>query len=93
MKFENLDNELNNANLKFDNAQLVFHFISQNLYKNYFNRAILRTQLELIELYKGKTGTELTDSVDEKMREWMDKFEELHKTDFAQSILDFSDED
>ncbi|RKE90260.1 hypothetical protein [Ichthyenterobacterium magnum] len=90
MNFDDLKNELNNPKLNFDNGQLILHFISKNLYNDYYNRAILKTQLEILELSKGTLPSEIEEVVDEKLLAWTDKFSQWHKTDFVRDVLDFS---
>jgi hypothetical protein len=93
MNFDDINDELNNPSFELNKMQLVLHNISSSLYSRYYLSAILQTQIELLEVYKGKTGQELDDSINEKMEEWTDKFDEWHKTDLVDIIRDsISDE-
>jgi hypothetical protein len=93
MNFDDLKNELNNPSFKLDKSQLALHNISANLYSSYYLREILRIQIELLELHKGKTGTELEDSVDKKMTNLSEEFQKWHDIDLIENIRDFTSDE
>lgn len=92
MNFDDINDELNNTNLNLDISQVIFDNISSNLYQGYFFRAILKTQLKILELQKGTLPSEIDDAVDDKLSTLLDKFSEWHRIDFPQALIDLSED-
>jgi len=86
MNFDDIKNELNNPNISLDNGKIVMSNITSNLYSTYYLKIILRTQIEILESNKGKTGSELHDAVDEKMKHWASEFDKWYEVDFPSEI-------
>lgn len=86
MDFDDLKNDLNNPKINLDNGMIAMQNISDSLHIRYHLKIILRTQLELLELHKGKTASALEDAVDEKMNYWAKEFDKWHEVDFPSTI-------
>ena len=92
MNFDDIKKELNNPEFKIDLSSLIFSIRSVTLLNNYHLQEILKKQIELIELQKGKTGQELDSAVESELESLDDKFSERLKEDLIDDINDFSNE-
>lgn len=90
MDFNDIKNELNNPNFKIDLVALLMRIHSENLMNGYHLKAILKGQIEIIEMQKGKTGQELDDSVSSKIENLNEQFSEWLKEDLIQDVNDFN---
>lgn len=73
MKINDIENELNNPTFKIDFSKFLLSIQTTNLMNSYHLKEILKRQIEILELQKGKTGQELESSVESEL-------ENLNKT-------------
>lgn len=64
MNFDEIKNELNNPTYKIDIGAFLINIHSTNLMNSYYLKSILKRQVEILEIQKGKTGQELESSVE-----------------------------
>ena len=90
MDFDDIKNELNNPNFNIDIGALLIRIHTGNLMNGYHLKAILKRQIEILELQKGKTGQELDDAVLSEIENLNDKFSQWLKEDLIQDVNDFN---
>ena len=67
MNIDDIKNELNNPKFKIDIVALLFNIHKINLLNSYHLKSILKRQLVLLELQKGKQGQELESAVEREL--------------------------
>lgn len=90
MNFDDIKNELNNPKFKIDIGTLLVSIQSTNLMNSYYLSSILKKQIEIIELQKGKTGQELESSVQAELSDLHDLFDGFLKEDLIDVVNDCS---
>ena len=85
-----IENLLNNPKFNIDLRTLLMSIHSTNLINSYHLKAILKRQIEILELQKGKTEQELEDTVQSEIESLNEKFSEWLKEDFINDIDNFS---
>ncbi|SHI94217.1 hypothetical protein [Flavobacterium terrae] len=92
MNFDEINNELSNPKFKLNIASLLINIHSTNLINSYYLKSILKRQIEILELQKGKTGQELETSIELEIERLDDLFSEWLKEDLINVINDSSTE-
>lgn len=82
MNFDEIQNELNNPNFKINIGTFLMHMHSTNLMNSYHLKSILKQQVEILELQKGKTGQELESAVELKI----EKLNEMYSSWLAEDL-------
>jgi len=82
----NIEELMNNPEFNIDIPTYLLNLKVKTLMNEYRSIAILKSNLTLIEMQKGKTGQELETSVEKKMEELNNQFSEWLKTD----LIDFA---
>ena len=90
MNFDDIKNELDNPNFKIDIGTLLVSIQSTNLMNSYYLSSILRKQIEILELQKGKTGQELESSVQSEFSDLQNLFSGFLKEDLIDIVNDCS---
>ncbi|TDP02461.1 hypothetical protein [Flavobacterium sp. 245] len=90
MNFDDIKNELNNPTFKIDIGTLLVNIHSTNLMNSYHLKSILKRQVEILELQKGKTGQELESAVEIEIEELNNQFSEWLKEDLINVVNDCS---
>ena len=90
MNFDDIKNELDNPNFKIDIGTLLVSIQSTNLMNSYYLSSILRKQIEILELQKGKTGQELESSVQSEFSNLQNLFSGFLKEDLIDIVNDCS---
>jgi hypothetical protein len=90
MNFDDIKNELDNPNFKIDIGALLMNIHTTNLMNSYHLKSILKQQVEILELQKGKTGQELENSVELAIESLNDKYSEWLKEDLINVVNDCS---
>ena len=86
MNFDDIKNELDNPTFKIDIGTLLVGIQSTNLMNNYYLSSILKKQIEIIELQKGKTGQELETSVQTELSDLCNLFSGFLKEDLIDVV-------
>ena len=81
---------MNNPKFNIDLGTLLMSIHSSNLMNSYHLKAILKRQIKILELQKGKTGQELEDSVESEIESLNEKFSEWLKEDLINDVNNFS---
>jgi hypothetical protein len=82
----NIEDLLNNPEFKIDIPTFILELKIKNLMSEYRSIEILKRQVQLIEMQKGKTGQELESAIDNEMEKMNNQFSEWLKTD----LIDFA---
>lgn len=90
MDFDDIKNELNNPSFKIDIGTFLMRMRTTNLMNSYHLKSILKRQVEILELQKGKTGQELESSVELEIERLNDMFSEWLKEDIINVVNDLS---
>ena len=90
MNFDDIKNELNNPTFKIDIGTFLINIHSTNLMNSYYLKSILKRQVEILELQKGKTGQELETSVKLEIEGLNQMFSEWLKEDLINVVNDSS---
>ena len=90
MNFDDIKNELDNPNFKIDIGTLLVSIQSTNLMNSYYLSSILRKQIEILELQKGKTGQELESSVQSEFSDLQNLYSDFLKEDLIDIVNDCS---
>jgi len=90
MDFDDIKNELNNPSFKIDIGTFLMRMHTTNLMNSYHLKSILKRQVEILELQKGKTGQELESSVKLEIERLNDMFSEWLKEDIINVVNDLS---
>jgi hypothetical protein len=90
MNFDDISDELNNPTFKIDIGTFLMNIHSTNLMNSYYLKSILKRQVEILELQKGKTGQELETSVELQIEELNQMFSEWLKEDLINVVNDSS---
>ena len=90
MNFDDIKNELDNPKFKIDIGTLLVSIQSTNLMNSYYLSSILKKQIEILELQKGKTGQELENSVQSELVELHNLFDGFLKEDLIDVVNDCS---
>jgi len=90
MNFDDIKNELNNPNFKIDITALLITIHSDNLMNGYHLKAILKRQVEILELQKGKTGQDLDDAVGNEIESLNEEFSDWLKEDLINDVNNIS---
>jgi hypothetical protein len=77
----NIEDLLNNPEFKIDIPTFILELKIKNLISEYRSIAILKRQVQLIEMQKGKTGQELESAIENEMEKMNNQFSEWLKTD------------
>jgi hypothetical protein len=86
MNFDDIKNELDNPNFKIDIGTLIVSIQSTNLMNSYYLSSILRKQIEILELQKGKTGQELESSVQSEFSDLQNLYSGFLKEDLIDIV-------
>ncbi|WP_316634078.1 hypothetical protein [uncultured Flavobacterium sp.] len=92
MNFDDIKNELNNPNFNINIGTLLVSIQSTNLMNSYHLSAILRKQIEILELQKGKTGQELESSIQDEFSDLQNLFSGFLKEDLIDIVNDCSND-
>lgn len=90
MNFNDIKNELNNPNFKIDIGTFLVNIQSTNLMNGYYLSSILKKQIEILELQKGKTGQELESSIQNELSDLQNLFSDFLKEDLIDIVNDCS---
>lgn len=90
MNFDDIKKELNNPTFKINIGTLLVNIHSTNLMNSYHLKSILKRQVEILELQKGKTGQELESAVEIEIEELNNQFSEWLKEDLINVVNDCS---
>jgi hypothetical protein len=90
MNFDDMKKELNNPNFKIDIGTFLLSIHSTNLMNSYYLESILKKQVEIIEIQKGKTGQELEKSVRAELLDLENLFSGFLKEDLIDVVNDCS---
>jgi hypothetical protein len=90
MNFDDIKNELDNPNFKIDIGTLLVSIQSTNLMNSYYLSSILRKQIEILELQKGKTGQELESFVQSEFSDLQNLYSGFLKEDLIDIVNDCS---
>ncbi|RYJ39310.1 hypothetical protein NU08_1618 [Flavobacterium anhuiense] len=90
MNFDDIKNELNNPTFKIDIATFLMNIHSTNLMNSYYLKSILKRQVEILELQRGKTGQELETSIELEIERLNQMFSEWLKEDLINVVNDSS---
>ena len=82
----NIEELMNNPSFKIDISSFLIQMKIENLMNSYRSKAILKRQVEILELQKGKTGQELENAVESEIEMLENKFSEWLKED----MIDFA---
>ncbi|WP_298884247.1 hypothetical protein [uncultured Polaribacter sp.] len=82
----NIEDLMNNPSFKIDIPTFLLDLKIKSLMNEYRSTAILKRQIHLLELQKGKTGQELENAVEKEMERMNNQFSEWLKED----IIDFA---
>ena len=86
MNFDDIKNSLNNPEFKIDIATFLLELKADSLMNSYKLDSILKRQIEILELQKGKTGQELENAVESKIEMLDDKYSEWLKNDLIDVV-------
>ncbi len=91
-KYFNMDieNLMNNPNFKLDLGQLLVKIRVSQLNQGYHLKSILRRQIQILELHKGKTGQELDDAVQSEIERLNSQYSDWLKEDWINDVNDLS---
>ena len=84
----NIEDLIKNPNFKIDIPSFLLDLKIKTLMNEYRSIEILKKQVHLLELQKGKTGQELETSVEEEMEKMNEKFSEWLKEDIIAFATD-----
>ena len=84
----NIEDLMNNPKFKIDIPTFILNLKINNLMNEYRSKAILKRQIHLLELQKGKTGQELENAVEKELEKLNNQFSEWLKQD----LIDFVDD-
>ena len=90
MNFDDIKNELDNPKFKIDIGTLLVSIQSTNLMNSYYLSSILKKQIEILELQKGKIGQELENSVQSELVDLHNLFDGFLKEDLIDVVNDCS---
>ena len=82
----NIEELMNNPSFKIDIPSFLIQMKIENLMNSYRSKAMLKRQVEILELQKGKTGQELENAVESEIEMLENKFSEWLKED----MIDFA---
>jgi hypothetical protein len=82
----NIEDLMNNPTFKIDIPSFLLDLKIKTLMNEYRSAEILKRQVHLLELQKGKTGQELETSVEKEMERMNEKFSGWLKED----LIDFA---
>lgn len=85
-----IDDLMNNPKFNIDLGALLMSIHSTNLMNSYHLKAILKRQVQIVELQKGKTGQELDEAVQTEIDILNEKFSEWLKEDIITDVDNFS---
>ncbi|AUC76876.1 MULTISPECIES: hypothetical protein [Flavobacteriaceae] len=85
-----IEDLMNNPKFNIDLGTLLMSIHSTNLMNSYHLKAILKRQIQILELQKGKTGQELEESVQIEIDSLNEKFTEWLKEDIINDVDNFS---
>lgn len=86
MNFDEIKNELNNPKFKVEIGTFLIKMHSTNLMNNYHLKSILKRQVEILELQKGKTGQGLETSVELEIERLNEVFSNWLKEDLINLV-------
>jgi len=92
MNFDDIKRELNNPSFKIDVGTFLLNIHSTNLMNSYYLKSILKRQVEILELQKGKTGQELQSSVEIELERLNAMFSDWLKEDLIDVVNNSSPE-
>jgi hypothetical protein len=90
MNFNDIKDELNNPTFKIDIGTFLMNIHSTNLMNSYYLKSILKRQVEILELQKGKTGQDLETSVELEIEGLNQMFSQWLKEDLINVVNDSS---
>lgn len=82
----NIEELMNNPSFKIDIPSFLIQMKIENLMNSYRSKAMLKRQIEILEVQKGKTGQELENAVESEIEMLENKFSEWLKED----MIDFA---
>ena len=81
-----IEDLLNNPEYNIDNGKLLLLIHQTNLTNNYHLKAILKRQIQILELQKGKTGQELETEVESQIESLNQQFSDWLKEDIIDDV-------
>ena len=79
-----------NPTYKIDIGAFLINIHSTNLMNSYYLKSILKRQVEILEIQKGKTGQELESSVQAEISNLQNLFSDFLKEDLINVVNDCS---
>jgi len=86
MNFDDIKNSLNNPEFKIDIPTFLLGLKADSLMNSYKLDSILKRQIEILELQKGKTGQELENAVESEVEMLNEKYSEWLKDDLIEIV-------
>lgn len=90
MNFDDIKNELNNPSFKIDIGVFLMRMQTTNLMNSYYLKSILKRQVEILELQKGKIGQELDNAVELEIERLNGEYSKWLKEDLIDIVSDSS---
>lgn len=90
MNFDDINDELNNPSFKIDMGVLLMKMHTTNLINSYHLKSILKRQVEILELQRGKTGQELDNAVELEIERLNEEYSKWLKEDLIDAVNDSS---
>jgi len=89
MNFDDIKNALNNPEFSIDIPTFLLELKADSLINKYKLDSILKRQIELLELQKGKSGQELENAVESEIVMLHEKHSDWLKADLIEFLNDF----
>ena len=86
MQPQDLLNEIRKKNFKMDIPSFLLQIQTTNLKNSYYLDTILRKQIEIIALVKGKKGDELDDCINKEIEHYNKLYSEFLVEDILNSV-------
>ncbi|MEP5936476.1 MAG: hypothetical protein ABJ218_15275 [Winogradskyella arenosi] len=86
MNFDDIKDELNNPKFNIDIPTFLLELKADSLMNSYKLDSILKRQIEILELHKGKTGQELENAVESEIEMLNEKYSEWLKADLIDIV-------
>ena len=86
MQPQDLLNEISKKNFKMDIPTFLMQIQTTNLKNSYYLDTILRKQIEIIALVKGKKGDELDDCINKEIEHYNKLYSEFLVEDILNSV-------
>ncbi|MCB0745779.1 MAG: hypothetical protein KDC67_17885, partial [Ignavibacteriae bacterium] len=83
MTFDDIKDGLENTDFNINHSYFLVKIHAKNLINSYYLQEILKRQIELIELQKGKTGQELESAVESELEKKKKKMKDALNIDLV----------